>query len=90
MDKATEEHLELLQGRIIALEELVTGLLTIAALNADPVDPVDRVRRMRATVLGSLQNVDRPIDEVSDRIWGHAVDALNRRFDNIAKRVAGV
>jgi len=44
---------------------------------------------LRETLLSSLQNMTRPVDDFSDSAWAHMAHALNERYDNALKRVDG-
>ncbi len=74
-----------MQGRIIALELLVRGLLAEAVNRTD--QPVEAATRMKSSMLASLQNVTRPVNDYSDQIWEAAADALRRQLDDVIHRI---
>jgi hypothetical protein len=76
-----DDHLNYLQGRIIALELLVRGMLS------NMIATSQRVPEFRTGTLASLQMVERPIDEESDAIWGHASAALMEMFEQVEHRL---
>ena len=81
----SEEFLDQLQGRIIAQELITRGLVCSFVMDFD--DPETALQKLRQELLASLQHIERRVDEESDAVWGHAADALNLEFDQVAKRV---
>ena len=82
------QHLRELQGRIIALELFVRGLLTDFALQSD--DPAAFVDRMGPEMRDSLQQVKRPRGDEVDAIWSEAMAALDDQIDQVALRVQNI
>lgn len=85
MNDENDAHLEHLQGRIIALELFMRGVL--ANFVAEDDDPEATIQRLRSEMIGSLQHVERPLNDAADRIWGHAADALHMQFDEVLNRL---
>jgi hypothetical protein len=80
------DHLTNLQGRIIALELFMDGLLTTYVMSQLGGQVAD-VDEMRKQMFASQQLLERPADPETDAIWEAAVDAMNARFANVKKRV---
>lgn len=76
-------QLEPLEGRIIAIELMMRGLLYEWCERAGSLNDLAKVRD---SLLGSLQNVDRPADERADRIWAEAIQAIRDTFANLENR----
>ena len=74
-----------LQGRIVALEKLMAGLVTIAAAGGEP-GGVERLQRMRSGMRETEQLLDRPTGEYADRVMEAASEALDVLFANAMNR----
>ena len=81
----SEIHVQRLQGRIIALELLVRGLLTNFA--CDNKRPLATAKKMKSEFLASLQNIDRQIGVYEDTVWEAASDQLHLTFDQVIQRI---
>lgn len=76
---------EEMQGRIIALELLMRGLLTdVTCRNSQPLKTA---KRLSSEFLASLQNINRDVSEYDDRVWERAADAMRSTFDQVIQRV---
>jgi hypothetical protein len=80
---ARAEHL---QGRIIALELFIRAFLTDFVMDRYE-DPEDGVERLHRDFVASLQHLERPLDDVSDRVWAHVANAIDAQFEGVAMRV---
>lgn len=80
--------LERLEGRILALELLMRGILTASILENNPCDEqLAYALKLRTTFLESLQNLKRPKSESADRVWEASNEALQRMFDQVELRI---
>jgi len=75
-----------MQGRILAVELLVRGLLT-EKLVSQP-DPPEAGERLKSKCLASLQHIEQPAEEYSDQVWEAAANALRLQFDQVIRRLA--
>lgn len=84
MDKDDQEELDILRGRIIALERTVISLLAliVGETGANPAEMLKAIKQ-------SLQNNQRPIDPRSDAAWHAAVEALEQIFASASARATG-
>ncbi len=88
-----DELIASLQGRIIALETLVTGLLTGQAMQvakSSNLSLAEAVARSRHAVISTMQNLERPSGEYADRVWEAAGRSLTHIYDNIAMRAQSI
>ena len=84
-----EGHLNNLQGRIIALELLMRGFIAKTAGDSQPGDPIAFLDEWKKAMFQSAQNLNRPVDEYADDVWGEAISALNLTFDSVKERLSG-
>jgi hypothetical protein len=74
-----------LQGRIIALELLMDGvLMNLVRTTADPAATLAGVRQ---AMIAGLQLLERPVGDEEDEIWDFAMQALEMRFGNVENRL---
>lgn len=79
------ELLIVLQGRIVALERIIVGLMAQAGAQMAE-DPEEGVEMMRRALFASQQNATRDIGDYVDAVWSEAVKAMENTFANAAKR----
>ncbi len=82
------DNLAHLQGRIIAQELFMRGVIVKVVMDFD--DPEAALELLRSELLASLQNIERPLGSGEDEIWGHAADALNMEFKQITIRLRDI
>jgi hypothetical protein len=75
-----------MQGRIIALELFMRDFLTDLACDSEA--PLNNANRIKARFLAALQNLDRPVGDYDDRVWGAAADAARLAFDQVIHRIS--
>ncbi|MER8394942.1 hypothetical protein NKH10_23990 [Mesorhizobium sp. M1340] len=83
-----EEYHASIQGRIIAIELLMRGLL--AAHITQQSEPLVTLSTTRQSFFATLQNLERPIDSEADLIWEKAADALEETFRELEIRVRSI
>lgn len=76
------------QGRLVAAETILTGLLTLN-IGTTPA-PMKNLEKVRRSFFASLQNMERPIGEEYDLIWEYATKALGNYFDNAAVKIENI
>ena len=81
-------HLAHLQGRIIAQELFMRGVIVKIVMDFD--GPEAALEGLRSELLASLQNLERPLGGEEDEIWGHAADALNTEFKQMTIRLRDI
>jgi hypothetical protein len=77
--------LERLEGRIIA-QELLSRIVMTALANGQGGDPVKVIDQIRQETFSTLQNLQRPVDDRSDRVWEYAVESLEDEFAAVRSR----
>lgn len=81
---------EALQGRIIALEMMMTTYIVDHCSRTPSGDLLASIRAMRQVVFASAQNAERPADERTDRIWESSARSLDQMFKNALARAEGI
>lgn len=83
-----QSEIERLEGRIIA-QELLSRIVMTALANGQGGDPVQAVDRIRHETFATLQNLQRPVDDRTDRVWELAVESLEEEFTAVRSRLSG-
>lgn len=83
-----DEHLVMLQGRILA-QELLMRMLVAGSLMNNSDDPLAALDHVRNELRASIQNAERPVGEEEDAIVEAAMTALFSELDNVERRIRG-
>lgn len=87
MAELTEEEWQAdVQGRLVALENIVTGLLALHLGAAEP----EQLATVRRSFFASLQNGSRPIGDEADLAWAFAAKSLNDILDNVKIKIEAI
>ncbi|MDF0487166.1 hypothetical protein PX554_03405 [Sphingomonas sp. H39-1-10] len=78
-----------LSGRLRAVEQLMTVMLTEWAGRSGPDNPADQIDQARKFSLLTVQTEDRPINSATDLEAEAMIDALNRIFDDARSQFVG-
>ncbi len=76
-------------GRIVALEIFMECVLNRQIVEQSYMKPSEYIDGSEAQLIFSIQDMERPLDDQTDRIFGHAADAIKELFDQMRIKIDG-
>jgi hypothetical protein len=78
---------EAVHARIVAIEILMECVFEQQVVQQRYMKTSDFLNGTEAQLIFSIQNMERPLDEQTDRIYGHAADAIKEFFAQTKNRI---